>query len=373
MVSTLQSAHQWMIREDDIAVVADAYGLVLDPRTAKPLGGAVNGVSCVSGTTGDVVLRVHRPWATVARLEAVHRVQTRLRAYGLPIPDILTNRDGRAWTRLHDRLVEVMAYLPGGHEADCWPEFAISFAMLGRVHAALASLDPTAVPAPAYCSYVDPATALAVLTETDDAFASCAECDEYDAANASRNDARQLWRLIHTERTRYEEALPRSFVHADFVGKNVLLAHDQVIALLDFDRLAYRERVFDLAVSAFCALGRLYRTRSPDDAPTAHDLGELAHVLAAYEAAAHRTLTSAEIDALPFEMARTPLFPITDAGYLAAAGNPVAAVAQTRSVSHLLPRAHWLVTHAHLIHQALQCRHPSLFVGTGQNALPGQA
>lgn len=357
MISALQAAHQWVIGEDDIAVVGDAYGLTLDPRTATSLGGAVNGVARVCGISGEVVIRVHRPWTTSRRLEAVHRVQTRLRAQGFPIPEIFTSRCGRTWMVLHNRLVEVIRYVPDGHEADSWSEFAVSFSMFGQLHAAFASLGQAAVPAPMYSSYADPAMALAMLTETDDAFASCTYLKGFDTANAIRNEARRLLRLLRIKRAGYEDALPRSFIHGDFVGKNVLLSHGRVTALLDFDRLAYRERIFDVACSSCCMLSRLHRTQRSHIPPTERDLARLASVIAAYEEAAHLFLTPAEVAALPIEMARVQLFPVADAGYLVAAGEMTAALAQTRSVGHHLPRAWWLATHPHLVHQALQRRH----------------
>lgn len=116
MIGHQLTAPQWRLDEDDITTIAVAYGLDLLPSTARPLGGAVNGVVRISSDTGEVVLRVHRPWTTVQRLEDVHRVQEHVRAHGLPVPKVLIARNGRSWMWLHKRLVE------GGRKADTWEQ-----------------------------------------------------------------------------------------------------------------------------------------------------------------------------------------------------------------------------------------------------------
>jgi len=242
MVHHVSTAPQWAVSEKDIVTIAGAFGLTLRSLTAVPLGGAVNGVVWVTTDTGEVVPRVHRPWTTVERLEGVHRVQDHLRSHGLPVPDILVARSGHRWMWLHDRLVEAMPYVPGGAEADTWEEFAVSFTMLGRLHAALASLPPNSVsdsvPAPAHGRFAAPGTALSMLADTDAAFARWADLEGYGEAAAIREETRALLCRLHHERMAYEAGLPRSLIHADFLGTNVLIADGRVIAILDFDRLA---------------------------------------------------------------------------------------------------------------------------------------
>lgn len=350
MIDISKASPQWTIVDGDVSRIADAYGLTVLSRGGQPLGGAVNGVARVATDRDDVVFRIHRPWTTVARLEGVHRVQACLRAQGLPIPDVLAARDGHSWTRLHHRLAEVIAYVEGGTEADSWDQFAASFTMLGRLHTALATVDPATVPAPRYSSYAEPGTALAMLAETDEPFRSCANCEGYAEAVALREDARRLWDRLHRERLTYAAELPSSLIHGDFLGGNVQLAAERVIAILDFDRLAWRERIHDLGCSLYCVLGRRHRFRPADEPPSADDLVRLARLVTGYEATAHHPLDAAERAALPSEMARVPLYPIAEAGYLAAAGDTTEAIAQTLTAGRHLPRARWLADNAHLIH-----------------------
>ena len=360
MAHHISTAPQWVVSEMDTVTIAGAFGLTLRSSTPVPLGGSVNGVVRVTTDAGDVVLRVHRPWTTVERLEGVHRVQDHLRSQGLPVPDILVARSGDRWTRLHDRLVEVMPYVAGGHQADTWDEFAVSFTMLGHLHAALASLSPgsasDSLPAPAHGSFADPRKALSMLAETDGAFTSCADRAGYRQAAVIRRETRTLLHRLDLERATYENNLPRSLIHADFLGTNVLLAAGRVIAILDFDRLTRRERIHELAVSLYCVLGRLHRAQPPDEPPTPAELARLAGLVATYEAVAATPLDSLELAALPFEMARVPLYPVAEAGYLAAAGDGPGAIAETLLAACQLPRVTWLVENADRLHDALSRR-----------------
>ncbi len=97
MTHHIATAPQWVGSEEDIAAIAEGFDLTLLPSTAVPLGGAVNGVVRVMSDAGEVVLRVHRPWTTVDRLEGVHRVQDHLRSRGLPFPEMLVARSGHRW------------------------------------------------------------------------------------------------------------------------------------------------------------------------------------------------------------------------------------------------------------------------------------
>lgn len=103
--------------------------------------------------------------------------------------------------------------------------------------------------------------------------------------------------------------------------------------------------------------GRLRRAQSPAEPPTAAELAQLAGLVADYEATAPTPLDPAEIAALPFEMARVPLYPVAEAGYVASAGDGSGAIAQTRAVARQLPRSSWLVTNAARLHDALLKRH----------------
>ncbi len=95
MFDDLRVGPRWDVSPADLRIVAQAYGWRIPDQVITPLGGAVNGVVRIETPGGDVVIRVHRPWTTPRRLEAVHAVQDQLRNLRPPIPRIYPAKDGR--------------------------------------------------------------------------------------------------------------------------------------------------------------------------------------------------------------------------------------------------------------------------------------
>jgi len=312
--------------------------------------GAVNGVARLATDAGEVVVRVHRPWTTAARLEAVHAVCASLRAAGLPLPRILRVRDGTTSTWLADRLVEVAEYVPHTHTADTWGRGAAAFAMLARLHAALDTLPPGLVPPP-YSSYATPDEAVAMLDETETAFTALVTHPRYAEAAAVRGTARALLLHLAAARREYEAQLPRGLAHGDYGGDNVLLGGDRVVALLDFDFLGERERLADLAYALYWALDRygFAFPAMPTDVALAHAAG----LLAQYEHHTARPLTPAERAALPLELARVPLYWVAEAGYLPADAAHAGPLDQTLRFARHVSRATQIVAAAERVAQLL--------------------
>ena len=118
-----------------------------------------------------------------------------------------------------------------------------------------------------------------------------------------------------------------------------MLRGRRVVAVLDFDYLGLRKRAFELAYSSYWALDRLGR-RSARGQVEGTDLDRVGALLAAYHASAPAPLTGSEWAALPYQMARVPLY------YLAEAGYTPDPVARTLAFARHLPRAAWLAEHA---------------------------
>lgn len=315
MATDLPIGPQWALGQRDIVAIAADYGLTVVRADLPIASGAVNGVARLATDAGEVVVRVHRPWTTAARLATVHAVCTSLHAAGLPLPHILRARDGTTATRLADRLVEVVAYVPHTHTADNWGRGAAAFAMLARLHAALDTLPPGLVPPP-YSSYATPDEAVGMLDETEAAFTALAARPRYAEAAAVRSTARALLRQLAEARCAYGAHLPRGLAHGDYGGDNVLLDGERVVALLDFDFLGERERLADLAYALYWALER-YGSAFPA-MPSDVALARAAGLLAQYERHTARPLTPVERVALPLELARVPLYWVAEAGYLPA-------------------------------------------------------
>jgi Ser/Thr protein kinase RdoA (MazF antagonist) len=329
------------------AVGAD-YGLTISSSPPRRLGGAINHVLRVATTGGDVIVRVHRPETTPDRLYAVHLIQEHLRSAGLPIPAIMRTRAGDSWIAFNGRLVEVLEFVPGGHEVETWEDGRAAFTALGRLHAALRTIDAPDLPAPPFGCYAPPKTALALFATTEAGFRAEAAHPDYGRATEVRTATAAVLRRLVAARTAYEGDLPRVLVHGDFVGYNVLIEGDNVIAILDFDRLAEGHRVTEIARNLMYVLSRVVYPKSGTWASgvglSDSDLTAVAGLVATYVTASGWPLTQTEILALPFEMAGAPVYPIAMAGT-----DPGHAVLETLIFAQHVPLTEWLVDHAHRV------------------------
>lgn len=335
---------QWRLTDAELATIAADFGLRPIGAPPQPQVGAINGIARIAAADGDWIVRIHRPWTTPARLEGVHQILALLRTAGYPIPSVHTTPSGRTWTTLHDRLVEVNAFVPSDATAENDEHGGMALELLARLHADLATLPPDAIPPPRYSTYATPTAMLAGLAETERDFAALGDHTDYADAAAAREAARVLLVTLDTARARYIERLRRTYIHGDYGGGNVLFRAGTIVALLDFDFLAHRERVFDLARTLYWGAAP-FGTAHPAE-PTPAETAQLTALLRRYQGAAASPLTTDELRALPYEMARIPLFFIAEAGYLPAVAPDHAPLRQTLALRPQLGRATWLTEHA---------------------------
>jgi Ser/Thr protein kinase RdoA (MazF antagonist) len=332
-------------RDEVVDAVAAAYGLTLGQTPPCRLGGAINYVLRVSTEGGDVVVRVHRPETTPERLRAVHQIQEQLRAAGLPIPAILRTRAGESWIAFDGRLVEVLEFVPGGHEVETWEDGAANIAELGRLHAALRTAEAPGLPEPPFGCYAPPETAVALIATTEAGFRAEAVHPDYPRATEVRTATVSLLHRLVAHRETCENDLPRILIHGDFVGYNVLVEGDRVIAILDFDRLAEGHRIIEIARTLMYILSAVVYPKSGKWTTgvglSDSDLAAVKNLIAAYVEKSNWPLTPAECRALPFEMAAAPVYPIVMAG-----AEPAQAVTETLIFAQHIPLAEWLADHA---------------------------
>jgi len=335
---------QWQLTEGELATIAADFGLCITGTPRQPRAGATNGIARIATTSGDCIVRVHRPWTTPARLAGGHRALAFLRAAGHPIPLVLATPAGQTWATLQDRLVEVNAFIASDATADNDERGGMALALLARLHATLATLAPDAIPPPLYSAYATPAAMLAGLAETDSAFAALRHHPAYAQAAAIREAARALLATLDAARAGYADRLSRTYIHGDYGGDNILFRDGQIVAVLDFDFLAHRERIADLARTLYWGVGTFGSARPAE--PTPGEIAQVAALLRRYQRAAPHSLADDELRALPCEMARIPLFFIAEAGYLPADAPDRAPLRQTLALGPQLGRATWLTAHA---------------------------
>jgi Ser/Thr protein kinase RdoA (MazF antagonist) len=335
---------QWRPTAAESAAIAADFGLRLTGTPPPPRAGAINGIARIATAEGDWIVRVHRPWTSPARLAGVHRALAVLRAARHPIPAIRATPAGRTWTTLQDRLVEVNAFIPSDATADSDERGGAALALLARLHATLSTLPPEAVEPPLYSTHATPAAILAGLAETDSVFATLRHHATYPRAAAIREAARDLLVTLAAARAGYAASLSRTYIHGDYGGDNILFRDGRIVAILDFDFLAHRERVVDLARTLYWGLGPFGDARPA--APAPDEIARFAALLRRYQRASPTPLTGDELRALPYELARVPLFFVAEASYLPADAPEPAPLRQTLALGPQLGRAAWLTTHA---------------------------
>lgn len=358
MFEGLKVGPRWRVTLDDVRDIAAAYGWTIPDQDIEPLGGAVNGVARIRTSRADVVVRVHRPWTTGERLDAVHAVQDDLRNHSIPIPRTLKTRAGASWVQLSvdigqlPRLVEATGFVESDPGEISRERSDIAIAMLARLHEAMATISPGSVPEPAYSAFADPPTAISMLDETAPDFPLAADVPGYEVAVAVRERSRKVLGAILEQWMVLQPDLPRQLVHGDLQFGNILVRDTRVIGVLDFDYTAERCRVFDVAYSLYHGLTRL-RNAAAQGSLTNAECEMLADQAALYDSRTHHPLTTKEMVALPFEMASVGLYSAVEAGYLIRDNDLDGAIAQTRSIERHLSLIEGLVERAAAIAEAL--------------------
>lgn len=310
------------------------------------LGGTYNQNIHLRTSAGEYVVRAHRPWMTIDRLQSIQQTRCALAGAGLPVPGPLSARTGDTVLLLDGRLVEVERFFPHTGTADSWDRYEEAFRLLGRLHDALRIHAPTGLVPPRVSNYGTLgqlqrwlARTLVVLRHyrpSAEAIAALAVCEETrDLIGAFG----ERWEATHL-------SLPIQPIHGDYGGGNVLFRQECIAAILDFDFLAIRERVFELAYALYWLLARL----EPNHVPEEYPWGKVAELLATYNGATDRPLLQPELSALPIEMARVPLYWVAEAGFTP---DPVGAV---MAMAHTIPGSRWLTDHASEITRELVCQ-----------------
>jgi homoserine kinase type II len=94
-------------------------------------------------------------------------------------------------------------------------------------------------------------------------------------------------------------------VHGDFWDNNVLIRRGQVVAVIDFDFMAARQRIDDLALSAY-----FFLLEPPLSLPSAGHRRAIRAMVDAYDRGTDQPLSPAERVALPLAIARQPAWSI---------------------------------------------------------------
>ena len=308
----------------------------LDITDTTDLGGAYNLNTLVMSDKGRFVARVYRPWVTPLRLEALQRLKHQLKAHHLPVILPLPTADGRMVASLDGRVLELEPFAPNSGAVESWGRYEEAFSLLGSLHGALAEFGPfaAALPAPKVENYGSSETLMSWTKATQQRIRELASPDVPDALELCEVS---LSLLNQVQKWPNVKGLPQGLVHGDFGVGNLLWRQGEIVAVCDFDFVARHERVFDVAYALFWMFERLEPTRDY----ASRSWHRVPDLLARYDDASTFPLTLQERKALPFEMARVPLYWPAEAAFLP---NPVQAVL---SCADTVAAAGWLLEHAH--------------------------
>ena len=309
-------------------------GWAIPRQRGRDLGGSLNLNLLVSRGDERLVVRVHRPSVSPARLEAIQHARQQLDAAGVPCSALVVARDGVRWARAAGRLVEVERYIPHDGRMDTPPRLARGLSLLGRVHALLAGAEvPPAGRSVEFANHIEPG---AVLSGTRAGTARIRGWHPPPDERRMASQAERLAELVTAGEAGLVAGLPRQLVHGDFWDDNVFFQGETLVFVADFAFMAERARIDDLALTLYYADTEAGLTTSADR------IAALRPLVHRYASGLGNPLTDAEHQALPWAIARQPLWGI--GGWVAVLDDQDTARAHARATSPAIGRALQLVT-----------------------------
>jgi Ser/Thr protein kinase RdoA (MazF antagonist) len=313
---------------------------VLAARWAIPvqqghdLGGGLN-LNLLVGRGGDqLVVRVHRPSMSQARLEDIQQIRNGLHDAGVPCSALVPARDGASWAQAAGRLVEVERFIPHDGRMNNPSRLARGLPLLGRIHSLLADAEvSSAGRAAEFANHIEPGRVVAG-TRAGTARVKGWNPTSYERRMASQ--AEVLAELVATGEAGLTAGLPRQLVHGDFWDDNVFFRGQDPVFVADFAFMAERARIDDLALTLYYADIQFGLTSSQER------IAALRPLLRAYASGLDHPLTGPERAALPWAIARQPLWGI--GGWVALLDDQDTARAHARATFPAIQRALQLAT-----------------------------
>jgi Ser/Thr protein kinase RdoA (MazF antagonist) len=231
--------------------MADAFDLGRVIQMDKPLTTQCNTTEPFRTGRGTFLLRARHGEEFGARVEYLHLLIDYLCTHGFPSAPVMRSREGRTWTTWGERIVEIhgfVAHDPGVHRD--WRRMYAAATALGDLHRMLgeAAAGKTPVP-PEMRNDVSPEQAWTLLDEAEATFQSLSARPDYrtEQAIAISRRAREVLEPMLRDYPRIIGSMPWMTVHGDFHFWNVLYRADQIAAVVDYDFVQERERIFDIA------------------------------------------------------------------------------------------------------------------------------
>lgn len=269
----------------------------------RDLGGSRTTNLRLMGPQGDHVARVHQEHTSTDRLVAVQAARIAVADAGLPAVRPIASRTGSTIQLTSSgRLAEIEPYVAWTEQMKTPHQLRVGFAALAAIHDALheASL-PSAARTARYANHLgsaDAAAATLIGAERMRSWGQSGPSRFADQVEAHIDAVVGLERLLST-------APWVQVVHGDFWDNNVLFADDRIVAILDFDFMAERARIDDLALTIY-----FYLLEPGHGRPGRAERELVRSLVDAYDDQTTRPLALEERLALPLAMARQPAWSV---------------------------------------------------------------
>ena len=312
--------------------IAERYNIGTIIST-KDLGGTYNLNTLLQTTRGMYVVRIYRPWVTYERLTMLQLVKRELEQNAFPVLLPIADKTGETILAYQDRLIEVETLIAHDAVTGTWQCYETAFALLAKLHTCFATkLEHIAIGPPLVANYGTPDVLLAWILQAEQRIRQTSENENTQLALTLCANTVQLLTHMQMEWSKIGHELPQQMIHGDYGTGNLLFRDEHIV---NFDFLANRERIFELAYTLYWMFHRIESTL-----PLEKLSWSLVNaMLKSYNDHSIQPLTRAEIQALPLEMARVPLYWIAEAHFLP---NPTQTIVQ---LADNVRFAGWVIEH----------------------------
>ncbi len=257
---------------------------------------------------GTFLLRARHGEEYIERVEYLHSMINDMIGQGFPVPEVMRKRNGKTWGLWGERLVEIHRFVPhdAGSHRD-WQRMNSAASMLGDLHLCLDRAARRIVPVPPEMrNDIGPEQCMLLI---DEGFYVVAQYIERDpGAEEARSvlvRAREALEPMAENYDRVVGNLPWLTVHGDYHFWNILYKADQITAVVDYDFMQERERLFDIAYAMQSVIAHLTRVHgSSVDLIPKQAWQNLRLWVDLYDETTHLPLTRDERELLPSEILR---------------------------------------------------------------------